>query len=338
MRRGGCLVAAVIAAISCAKDHAPSADVDPRCEAPGAEVWDVEVSDSDNPVSARDAQPAAPVGGFCDGSSELRLVVATRGVGTLESYAWAFQLGGEFFVVDGRCHYYAQYEPLQGLVEGQLSADALAELTRDLALNELGELPSTLYDCADHWQERLIATRDESLRCRCDDCVTAPKSTAAMQRAAEWVKRLASEGVPYAGPVRARGIVSDPLEHEPPDHTQEVLVWPLSRSLEDFPGLVGMWFEEQQGALFPQPAAAALRELRQATNEMRVLEGADIPPLASYVHDCTQIYQLLMHDVLPEVLSNELDAFLPMAWKRPKIESCWKFGYIQSQAAGCIAE
>jgi hypothetical protein len=339
MRRGGCLVAVMLAAVSCAKNHTPSEDVDPRCEAPEPSVWEVGVSgsDSDNPVPARDAPPAAPVGGFCDGSSELRLVVATHGNAFLQVYYWAFELHGEFLVVDGRCHYYVASDQWQGVVEGQLTADTVAELTRDLALNELGELPSTLYDCSDHWQERLIATRDESLRCRCDDCVTAPKSTAAMVQAARWLRRLASVGTPYNGPVHAFAQVREPPEAEPGRREQDVLVWPLSRSLEDFPNLVGTG-SSPPGAVFPQPAAAALRKLRQATGEMRLLdEYADTPPLAIFVDDCAQRYELLMYDVLPEALSTELDAFLPMAWKRPKIESCWKFNDTLSQTP-CTAE
>jgi hypothetical protein len=314
------LAAIVFAAASCAKDHAPSASVDPRCEMKGAAVW--KVADAEPAARADVAPPETPVGGLCDGTSELRLVISARNTHPVGSYTWAFQLGGAFLIVDGHCHYYAAYDPWQGVAEGHLSAGELAELTQDLALNRLGDLRSTLYACGDHYDELLVATRDQSLRCACNDCVSEPESTAAIQHANEWVERLANEGDPYAGPVRALALQGEPPELMPPFRTQTVLPWPLSRSIDDFPGLAETGPSPRPGgASFSPPQAAELRKLRRATGEMRADdEGSQYG--ATYVHDCSDTYKLLMHDLLPDETTSQVDAFLPMAWTRPKLASC----------------
>lgn len=140
---------------------------------------------------ARDlAKPAAdtdaPIGGLCDGSDDVRLMYTEGGSsGTmLEGVLFAYPYG-PMIVVDGHCHYYAMGDYMLGIHEGQLSRDDLDQLTRDLAVDQLDNYPSTRPDDVADCFVEMIATATSSLSCLCHDCGSqAPaEATEAFRRA-----------------------------------------------------------------------------------------------------------------------------------------------------------
>lgn len=313
-----CISLMSLAAVSCARDHRDGED-DPRCRPRDAGARAAsEAPSSSEPAVAID-EPGSAIGGFCDGSSEIKLVVSTRQrAGSVAAFAITHHYGWPILVVDGHCRYYVVNEVMESLKEGQLTAEELEQLTRDLAADGLLGLPSSRDACADHYDETVIATQTQSLRCACGEC-TREDATAAMAEARKWIERLGASGTPSLGPLRAFARLGEPVEHEPPWRTQEALSWPLAEPMDGIPDLVvTAW--QRPGARFDGADAAALRKIRERSRGMRVVE--DYTPLASYVSDCGQTYQLELRDEFPAVIEQHLDAFLARAWSRPKLVRC----------------
>jgi hypothetical protein len=320
MRAGAFITAVVCVAGACAENHE---QVDPRCMAPPRMLR--------TNVSPEDDEPTAPVsngpplGGICDGSNELRLVIASDGPSELEAYAWRDRSARPFLIIDGKCHYYATSWELGPVTDGQLTAEMLHELTDDLALTNLANLPSRRDDCADHWSDRLLATQDHSLRCRCDDCGEGTPSTRAIANAVAWVERLAAEGKPLTGTLSA---IAHPGEPESNESVvlQTVFDWPLEPAILAIENLeLELWGQDTFGAYFSGDDAVALRRLRTQTLALNTSLIEGLKPFLIYVSDCGRTYALNMRDELPASVEAKLQAFLNVAWKRPIIPSCLTF-------------
>lgn len=313
-------MALLLGAVGCARDHRDAE----LC----AEIEEALPDAGDGEAELVPQLPAesAARSGLCDGSSELRLVVADRawGKALAPQYFVSDQYGFRFLVVDGTCRYYAMRDLELGVATGQLGEEQLEELTRELALDRLASLPSSRVDCADHNEERLIATQDASLRCRCDVCPDAPASTDAIVRAGEWIERLADSGAPLSGPVSALAVALQPPD-APDRLMRPVLRWPLESPPEHIPGLIKKrGASRDRGAHFESSDADALRRLRVQTHELAEARGqkqhSSYPTI--FVSDCVETYELVVRDELPAALGAQLHDFLPMAWKRPKLALC----------------
>lgn len=319
MRVATICVAISLAFTACAAEHTQP---DFRCERHDQLPTNV-VPGDDAEIAPASSDP--PLGGICDGSDQIRLVVASDdGPGALQAWTWRDRLGRPLLIVDGQCHYYAVGAAFGPMTQGYLNPETLRELTRDLALDDLSSLPSRRDDCADHWSDRLLATQDYSLRCRCDDCGEGTRSTLAIQNAVKWLETLASAGRPVTGVLGALALPDEPVENVGLKR-QTVLDWPFDIGIEETSGLVGEYRGTSLGTYFSGFEAAALRELRTNWSKMVLSEELGLKPYVLYVTDCGKTYSLNLRDELPARIETELDAFLAVAWKRPKIPSCLQF-------------
>ena len=263
---------------------------DARCTA-DAPWWHSDVTDDDDFYPPVPSANESPLGGICDGSDQLRLVVASQGFYNYSPLWWQAQIGRPLLIVDGHCHYYASKAFTIGqVVEGQLTAAMLEQLTEELALDHLAELPSRRDDCGSSREDRLIATQDQSLRCRCDDCGADVRSTRAVQNGAAWIERLADEGTPRTGVLRAiarfhelpRGVVTK----------QPVFDWPLQQRLHQVVGLVAGIVDADDGIELKGADAAALRELRTQTLTAAGASDDDRFPTVVLARECGAEYEL----------------------------------------------
>jgi hypothetical protein len=170
---------------------------DSRCQDP--HIGSVELASlSSGPVEFEpvDSTSAAASEGFCDGSEDIKLVVMDAlGPGALSDFLYLAEYEGAFLLIDGKCHFYAFSYGSPRLKTGVLSTELLAQLTADLRLDELPELPSSKDTLFDHYGDTLLATPTHSLRCRDLQCRTA-EATAAIERASGWIAQLSAMGGP----------------------------------------------------------------------------------------------------------------------------------------------
>jgi hypothetical protein len=307
------LLALCVAAVGCAAYH--ERDVQPALDARCVAASAAGASAADVPDTEAPARLPAPTGGVCDGSGGLRLVVATQyGASGPDYFGFAYEFGGEFLVIDGSCHFYAQSDYRRGVVEGQLTPERILEIMRSIALSDAPDQVATPSGCSTRDYDRLIATPTHSLRCRCDACATSSAATAAMQQAASWIRLLAESGTPSAGPVRASARPNGPADQAVAQQDPPPSAWPLVRTLQSVPGLIATDWSTAHGARFAGADATALRALRSAMSAAS--------PSLIHVQDCAQSYGLLIRDELPSAVAQELRAFLPTAWSRPQAPSC----------------
>jgi hypothetical protein len=312
-------VSAVCAAAACADKHERP---DPRCVEDGDKVkTTASPADDASPPTSTDP----PLGGICDGSDEIRLVVATHlGPGTVPWFIWQDYHSRPLLIVDGHCHFYAVDLSLSPVSQGQLTPELLEQITKDLALGDLPNLPSRRDNCTDHWEDRILATQDHALRCRCNDCGEGTPSTRAIENGIAWIDKLVEIGEPSTGVLKALASPGEPVMGEG-IRTQPVFDWPLEAAVHNVAGLVtdGHW-TAASGVFFEGDDAAALRKLRSKTAAWDLFEAPDeeLHPSLAYVRDCGQTYALNMRDELPARVEAQLEALLEVAWKRPKIESC----------------
>jgi hypothetical protein len=162
------------------------------------------------------------------------------------------------------------------------------------------------------------------LRCRCDDCGEGTPSTKAIENGIAWIDKLVEMGEPSTGVLQVLAWPGEPVMNDVV-RTQPVFDWPLEAAVHEISGLVtdGSW-TAASGAYFDGEDAAALRKLRSKTSVWDLLpeRDAELHPSIAYARDCGQTYALNMRDELPARVEAELEAFLEVAWKRPKIESC----------------
>ena len=317
MRRRVCATIVVLAAVSCA-DAREQGD-DPRCEARDPSLALVDPKDFEPTAPA--LGDVAPIGGICDGTREPKVIVSNRNLyGAIVPYSLDRKYGLPFLVIDGQCRFYVEREPLEGVREGQLTLDRVEQITRDLALETLEDHPSSRNQCADHFDETMIATSSQTLRCACTECVTVA-GTQTLQRGLEWLVRLADEGTPSTSRLRAHALRRDPVDHPVPENAR-VFEWPLEAPIL---GLRGLVLERLTGpgAVFSGADAAALRRIREQVNRARLAGHwtAD----TSFVRDCGDVFQLELRDELPEALATALEKFVVDAWARPRIVSCREF-------------
>jgi hypothetical protein len=203
-RRLSSILLVLLVASACVED---AKDVDdPRCEDPSIGSVLLDVSDTID----IDPAPATTeaVGGFCDGSLEIKLVaVDALGPGSFEDYRYIDRYHGSFFLIDGRCHFYALDNGFPRLTEGDVSAELLAQLTAELGLDTLAELPSSKDTLSPHYSDALLATATHSLRCRDMQCRTS-EATATIEQALSWIRKLAAQGRPSTGEMTAFDFLS----------------------------------------------------------------------------------------------------------------------------------
>lgn len=298
---------------------------DPRCldERIGAVLREPHFEPLPAPASQLED---APVGGLCDGSSEIRLVIMAEANGpvSIQYYAYLTQFGGQFLVLDGKCHYYALDFTHPRLKDGVVSADTLAQLTADLKLDALSTLPSSKDNRTDHFSDTLIATKDHSLRCRDQKCTDSDEASAAVAQVYPWIHKLAEQGLPAMGELEALAFPMADLPYEPDEQPEPGPAWPLQPTLRSLRELVvtGIPYNERElrGRVFWDVDAAALRAVRGEALQMMMV--SDFEPATVNVHDCGQIYRLLLRDEVPSRVYADLPRFLEAAWARPVITSC----------------
>jgi hypothetical protein len=316
-----------------AQRQAPSAEG--RCsgdfERKPFDDYDRNQADRDVPTAA---PPANVVGALCDGSITPRLLLSIdHGAGTIAYLDYVFEYGGPFVLLDGNCHYYAAYYDRPGITEGNLDAETLDQLTHDLALGELPTFASNKDACADHYADTLIATQDDSVRCRCGECGSDTRATAAMQQVEVWMRRLAAEGKPIMGGVSASA--SAQFEQ---DETvdRELEPWPLEAPVHTIPLLLDpfAFVDGRDGASFTGKDAAALRHMRDARAPKKLGDSDYVSPLI-YTEDCGQLYAIVVRDELPLSIDLMLSRFLYSAWSKPHIESCVTLSSAPASVSPC---
>jgi hypothetical protein len=292
---------------------------DPRCEDPSIGSVSLDASDTIDlgPVPTK----TAAVGGFCDGSLEIKLVaVEALGPGSIEDYSYIDPYDGPFFAIDGRCHFYALDNAFPRLTEGDVSADLLAQLTAELRLDTLADLPSSKDTLSPHYVDALLATATHSLRCRDMQCRT-PEATATLEQAMSWIRKLAAQGRPSTGEMTAFAfpvsMPPDPMD----DREMHVVAWPLAPTIRSLRGFVVSDFSPTGGLRLGSALAGKLRKLR--SEYIHAFEPSrDFEPATINVSDCGQTYRLLLRDQMPGWLHGDVLRFLETAWTRPVIQSC----------------
>lgn len=298
------------------------ANEDPRCQDPriGSVLLDVPLVGSRYAPQSNGTEPASH--GFCDGSPGIKLVAMhSLGRGAFADYLLLHAYGGAFFFIDGKCHYYAMSYGVPRITMGIVSSELLTQLTADLKLDQLAELPSSKDTRTPHFHDRLLATETHSLRCRDMLCRT-PEATAVLDQAVQWIEKLAAQGQPATGPLTAFAFPELVLSSQPTDAgmTDPVLPWPLTPTLRSLPRLVVTdRLYPTRGLELSGEEAAMLRAVRMQAVEMDDSESKS-EPSATFVSDCGQIYRLLLRDELPSGFA--LQRFLDEAWARPVIASC----------------
>jgi hypothetical protein len=240
---------------------------------------------------------------LCDGSSDIRLSIATSGGFVASTYTFTSPRGAAFSTVDGKCHYYASTDYMVGISEGDLTATEATQLLSDIGWsNRLvfrGESPA---NCADGGTT-VVTTPDSAFACTCGDCGSAASAgkTAAISSAAKVAMTYAPRGKRLGGPVSAIAYVETFSNGSQPQ------AWPLSRSMLSVDGLVQASNAATlgSGARFDAVAdASALRTVRAAART----------PTNSYAGfalvDDGGIYSLYVRDELPADVSQSYDAFV----------------------------
>jgi hypothetical protein len=302
----------LLAAGACA-ERAPVIE-DPRCldERIGSVVLQERASVEPAPVSTPDVPGS---GGICDGGSGIRLVVVDGlGPGVISYYRYLDAYDGSFLVIDGKCHFSAFDNAFPRLAEGTVSAETLAQLTADLKLGVLADLPSSKDTQIDHYHDTLLATPEHSLRCR-DELCRDPDANAAIQQALRWMRELAAQGRPSTGPLRAFAFPDSGM-HAP------ALVWPLAPTLRSLRSLIVFDDWPTGGLRLTGADAASLREVRRRAIEAIEPTRDNYEPATVGVSDCGQTYRLLLRDEVPAPLHGDLIRFLDQAWAKPVIPSC----------------
>jgi hypothetical protein len=275
--------------------------------------------------------------GFCDGSSEIKLVAMDAlGPGALREFSDTYLYDGAFFLIDGKCHFYALGFAKRALTMGVVTSELLAQLTADLGLDSLPALPSSKDTASPHYQDTLLATQTHSVRCRDMQC-RSPEALATIEQASNWISKLVEMGKPTAGALTA---FARPRLVLPPEATEEdeivgpVLEWPLKPTLRSLRQLLVTDILPTRGLEFTGEPAASLRKLRSDANE----EGDNYEATGINVTDCGQTYRLLLRDELPSRHTGDFEKFLERAWARPVVESCIVDPSLPDEVTPCPAD
>jgi hypothetical protein len=271
-----------------------------RSDAAQRDAAAIEAGMPDANMSARDA--ALPKDELCDGSSAIRLSVATGGGFPSPTYEFTNPYGSGFFFVDGKCHYYASADYMLGISEGDLSPAEASQLLSDIGWAQRqsfrGLSPS---QCADGATTQ-VTLPDSAFACTCGDCgSTSPAGkTAAIRGAALVPMTYAMRGKALSGAVSAIAYAQTFSNGLQP------LAWPLSRSIVSIAGLVQANDSavRELGVRFDQPAdASALRSLRTAARSGTASAGFVM------VAD-SGMYSLYVRDELPDAVAQSYAAFV----------------------------
>jgi hypothetical protein len=301
----GCLI---LAAVSCKADPSvtPSVTVAAPCFDPAPPDAAVPVVDSGAiPDSDDGSKPADPA--LCSGNDEPQFAFGEKPADARLFDEIFPSPRGTYFVVDGRCHYYAFDDNLVGVREGDLSAAQTARLRADLEVDHLSEFTSRPDTCIDGWTS-LITSDVAALSCGCAECDGDDRATAALQNGVDRRKRLSAAGMPLTSTLRALAL---PYKVPADSCFHPVFVpWPLARPMTTVPDLIQPASRPMQAGAFIKDAdeLVQLRQLR-ADAATRWL-ALDSPEDDIYVEDQGVPYRLFLQDLLPADAAAVIDQFL----------------------------
>ena len=230
---------------------------------------------------------------ICNGSNGYRFGVFDSGTGPLEPSPTGHFLqvyGGPFVVIDGDCHFHASLNPMSGIVTGTLSAADATQLESDVDWSmflTFGQFAKWAPGCADGGGY-ITGDGSHSFACLCGcDPAAPPSLSRAQEAAAQWLMRLAGNGMGVDGAVSAVATVFSGGTPPPGDPQG----WPLSTPITDIVTAnendlgEGMRFDDANDA--------------KALRAMRSKALADFPDARQiYATDGTQKYLLYVRDEL----------------------------------------
>lgn len=293
------------------------------CPPPGFDAEKCECSPPTGlprPAAQTPAQPEPKA--LCDGSHELRLSYSNSGNGLFPTEAEAFvsRYGWHFLVVDGTCRYYARDNPGHPVVAGQLTPKHAAQLSVDVAWNDLpvwGEY-RIAETCADAPGATLGTTGHVFIcggvvvaKCGCGPDAPQGLQTAQIN-AANWIRVLVAAGEPLTGAVAAIAHVETR-----PDPNVVAAAWPLARSMGSIPNLVrpvaGAGIAPDTYARFEDASETAqLRAIRTSQPEAARNLDAHLT-----VREGDVIYRLFLRDELPQDDARAIEE-LTASWVKPE--------------------
>ncbi len=238
---------------------------------------------------------------LCDGSQDIRLGVVVEGGFVETTYEHTNPYGHSFLFVDGRCHYYASESWLKGVVQGDLSQERAAQISKALALPRVQALDyhdaESCPDAGAVW----VRTAAGYVDCTCGCDAKAPAGVeAAIDAAGELKLELLAEGEPLAGPIRLLAVVED----KPLGSGAGVAEWPLIWPLSD----IGMTWESLSRRI--QLTTRLLSGRDAETVRMLRARRLESDPHAGSLQttDLGKTYSLFMREELPESAQRAVEA------------------------------
>jgi hypothetical protein len=237
---------------------------------------------------------------ICNGSDDVRLATRTQGGLVSQEYFFTNPHGTSYLVVDGQCRFYAM-----SLTDGAIRTGTLSEADAALLANDINFAGLAAWNGMQSGLGSDCGTSDvlrpgAVVECICNCAADAPVGLrSAVRGAASWTARVAMQGAPFEGSVRA-------MAQEIPGQPQRTPVaWPLSQPMQEIVGLIeGGASTEMSGVRFDMAEAATLHALR---------EGRPVSQPA-YVRDGATgtVYMLYVRDELPDAIETAFDGLVSM--------------------------
>jgi hypothetical protein len=239
------------------------------CEASRCRATTRESTSTSSDAGANAAtQTGVPVPKICDGSDDIRLGIwNTPGSFSGPADTFMTPFGYTFAFVDGHCRFYASTKARIGLVGGTLDSAEAEQLAREIGLASFSEFDGTLIQGCLDGGSTMIGDGVHAFSCMCGDCGdSAPTGMAeAVDAGQAWIMRLATEGAPWSGAIRAVAI--DFME---PPYFEAPQPWPLATSIDDI-WVPSADLNGDSGTVFDSAAdTAALQAVRTQHNMLLV--------------------------------------------------------------------
>jgi hypothetical protein len=247
------------------------------------------------------AAPDTPLAkaALCDGSEDVRLLYVNRGGGPLEpAFSFYGAYGHEFFVITGRCQYWAGASGLSGIRSGTLDVAAADGIARKLHHADFASLPASSGQSCPDASVRGLSDGTRTVLCHCTCPTDGPPAVRETFTNLRAIQEQLVAGPAAELPIRVLAYATD----DKPGSNDRSLSWPLSWS----PAQVladGQTAPAPDAGRLVSPVAelAALRTLRTTAmqqsmyNAVRVKTGTN------------EIYRVYLRDEAPAAVARALD-------------------------------